>query len=157
MKFDYNDCYICAKCTSGCPTTIYDPTFKPHVIVARSKVDRKALLENENMWVCVLCKRCERRCPQEVSPLQIVTELKNEAYKLCQKHVPKGFAVLSRLVKDTGLSSKEEIIITEDFDEYSREELGLPPIPKLNTKAITQALTNLGFFETECSDENKEK
>ena len=37
MNFDETACYICAKCTSGCPTAAYDPTFKPHVIVARSK------------------------------------------------------------------------------------------------------------------------
>ncbi|MCK5297415.1 MAG: 4Fe-4S dicluster domain-containing protein [Candidatus Heimdallarchaeota archaeon] len=156
MIFDETACYICAKCTSGCPTAVYDPSFKPHVIVARSKVDRDELLNDENMWYCVLCKRCERRCPQNVSPLLIVTELKNESYKCAKAHVPKGFEVLSRLLRETGLSSKEEIIITEDFDEYNREEIGLPPLPKVNTKAITEALTELGFFDTRCEDEKAE-
>ncbi len=156
MKFDETACYICAKCTSGCPTAVYDHRFKPHVIVARSKVDRENLLNEENLWYCVLCKRCERRCPQNVSPLLIVTELKNESYKCGKEHVPKGFEVLIRLLKETGLSSKEEIIITEDFEEYDREEIGLPPLPKINAKAITEALTELGFFDIGCEDENKE-
>ncbi|NHK31272.1 MAG: 4Fe-4S dicluster domain-containing protein [Asgard group archaeon] len=157
MIFDEKACYICAKCTSGCPTTIYDPTFKPHVIVARSKVDREDLRLDENLWVCVQCKRCERRCPQNVSPLLIVTELKNESYKMCLDHVPKGFDTLIRLVKDTGLSSREETIITADFDEFNREDLGLPPLPKINTKAITEALTELGFLNRDCKDKEAEK
>jgi len=156
MKFDETACYICAKCTSGCPTAVFDPKFKPHVIVARSKVDRENQLNEENLWYCVLCKRCERRCPQNVSPLLIVTELKNESYKCGKDHVPKGFEVLIRLLRETGLSSKEEIIITEDFDEYNREEIGLPPLPKINAKAITEALTELGFFEIGCEDESVE-
>ncbi len=152
MNFDETTCYICAKCTSGCPTAVYDPTFKPHVIVARSKVDHENLIEEENLWSCVLCKRCERRCPQNVSPLLIVTELKNESYKHCKEHVPKGFEVLIKLVKDTGLASREETIITADFDEFEREDLGLPPIPNINTKVITEALTELGFFDKICEE-----
>ena len=155
MNFDETACYICAKCTSGCPTADYDSTFKPHVIVARSKVDRENLLEEENLWTCVLCKRCERRCPQGVSPLLIVTELKNESYKHCKDHVPKGFDVLIKLVTDTGLSSREETIITADFDEYTREDLGLPALPEINTKAITEALKELGLFDKICEDPEK--
>ncbi|NHJ48257.1 MAG: 4Fe-4S dicluster domain-containing protein [Asgard group archaeon] len=157
MIFDENACYICAKCTSGCPATFYDPTFKPHVIVARSKVDRDNLRENENLWFCVLCKRCERRCPQNVSPLQIVTDLKNESFRMCKDHVPKGFDTLVRLLKETGLSSREETILTADFDEYNREELGLPPLPDINTKAIIDALTNLDFLTHDCKEDNEKE
>jgi heterodisulfide reductase subunit C len=157
MTFDETACYICAKCTSGCPTTIYDPTFKPHVIVARSKVDRENLRNDENLWVCVQCKRCERRCPQNVSPLLIVTQMKNESYSMCIDHVPKGFDTLIRLVTETGLSSREETIFTADFDEYNREELGLPPLPKINTKAILKALTELGFLNRECKEDDSKE
>ncbi len=157
MIFDEKACYICAKCTSGCPITFYDPTFKPHVIVARSKVDRDDLRSNDNLWVCVQCKRCERRCPQNVSPLLIITKLKNESYKMCLDHVPKGFDMLIRLVKETGLSSREEAIITTDFDEFNREDLGLPSLPKINTKAITEALTELGSLNRECNNKKLKK
>ena len=118
-------------------------------------INRELLLNDSSLWDCAQCDRCDRRCPQEVSPYLIIKELRNESYQQQKEHVPKGFDTLLNILKETGRASKPQAIITEDFEEFTREDLGLPPLPELEIEVILSSLTELGLFK-ESKAKNKE-
>lgn len=122
--FDPLACQVCMRCVSGC-TAFLLLEFKPHKLVHLVRVG--ALGEfKERMWECVTCLKCADRCPQRVTPVELVIALRNVA--VSEGNVPEDlFSAVSRLV-ETGFIDEPRTLSSPE-GPVSRERLGLPPLP----------------------------
>ena len=63
---DFESCYGCAKCTSGCPVA-GRMDFKPHQAMRLLQLGRlDELVTATGPWQCVGCQTCLARCPNRV-------------------------------------------------------------------------------------------
>lgn len=139
-------CYQCMKCTSGCTAAKVVSSYRPHEIVALVKagyVDE--LLKSDIIWACSICEKCMEYCPQRVSPVSVVLTLRNEAISRGIAP-PKAFLEMTKSVASTGLIQEPMYIMSKDFEEFSRKELELPPLPKPKEREkFKHALLLVGF------------
>ncbi|RLE75852.1 MAG: hypothetical protein DRJ44_05090 [Thermoprotei archaeon] len=121
-------CYQCAKCTSGCTSAKVISEYKPHLIVALTKLGYiDELIKSSIIWACSECWKCSEFCPQEVSPVEVVLALKNIACMLGVKP-PKAIQEMAKNVIETGYIQNPMNITTKDFELISREDLNLPQL-----------------------------
>ena len=121
-------CYNCMKCTSGCPAAKVSE-YRPHLVVALTKAGAvDELVKSGLIWACSMCLKCKEYCPQEVSPYETVVALKNIATK---KNIspPELIIDMSNTIVDKGRIMDPMMVMSRDFEEFSRKELGLPEIP----------------------------
>jgi heterodisulfide reductase subunit C len=62
---DLNICYNCGTCTAICPMGL---NILPRIIFRHALLGLKneILNDRESIFSCLLCKRCEESCPNEV-------------------------------------------------------------------------------------------
>jgi heterodisulfide reductase subunit C len=79
--FRMKDCYLCGKCTAGCPVGfIMDPPI--HKIMELVQFGRREeLLRSPSIWYCVSCETCSTRCPKECKPSKVVDVLREIALR----------------------------------------------------------------------------
>jgi heterodisulfide reductase subunit C len=78
---DVNMCYLCRKCTSGCPLSEFMDLTPTQVIHAVRLGLKEKVLNSNTYWLCVACGTCTARCPQETGLLKIMDALANIAIK----------------------------------------------------------------------------
>jgi heterodisulfide reductase subunit C len=75
-----------------------------------------------------MCLKCKEYCPQDVAPFDVVTALKNVAISRGYKP-PEMLAGMANNVLDYGyIIDKPMTITTTEFEEVSRDTLGLPKL-----------------------------
>ena len=119
-------CFKCMKCTSGC-TSMRLLELKPHIIanlVRMGFVDE--LVSSTMIWDCSLCLKCKERCPQEVSPVDIILALRCEAV-VRGLEAPEEYRSMLTCIMENGLAYREKKRVVEGV-EYDRVKLGLPKI-----------------------------
>lgn len=122
-------CYQCAKCTSGCEAHKL-LELEPHKIVALTKrglIDE--MINSDIIWTCMSCFKCRERCPQKVSPVDILFALKNMAVA-SGKQIPGNYTAMLQSVLSIGLLQDVKSITTRDNKTVTRTDLGLPEISK---------------------------
>ena len=122
-------CYQCAKCTSGCEAHKL-LELEPHKIVALTKrglIDE--MVNSEIIWTCMSCFKCRERCPQKVSPVDILFALKNLAVA-SGKQIPGNYTAMLQSVLSIGLLQDVKSVTTRDNKTVTRTDLGLPEISK---------------------------
>ena len=120
-------CYQCAKCTSGCEAHKL-LELEPHKIIAlvkRGLIDE--LVNAEVIWTCMTCLKCRQRCPQKVSPVDVLFALKNIAVAE-GKQIPGKYSAMLQSVLSTGLIQSAQKAATTN-GAADREDLKLPPAP----------------------------
>ena len=130
-------CYQCIKCTSGCPISRQLDGFNPHVFVAMARMGFiDELINDKTIWACVWCLTCKERCPQEVSPIEVIRALTQIAFE-------RGIEPPTMV----GLKGQFENILktgySRDFTwvEGEREDIeDLPEMPKPSTDKIKAML-----------------
>ena len=116
-------CYICRTCTSSCPVTFIDPRFNPLAILRMVLYGMvEEVLSSDFLWLCTSCYSCQERCPQEIPVADIMTKLKNKAFKL--GNAPVGVKAQMDIIKKAG-----RIYPLDDFDNKKRAKAGLPELP----------------------------
>ncbi|MBS3811417.1 MAG: 4Fe-4S dicluster domain-containing protein [Halanaerobiales bacterium] len=71
-------CYSCGSCTATCPISEIDETFNPRMIIKKSLLGYKEeVLNNDDLWKCIQCRRCVAHCPQNVKFADIMRVLRN--------------------------------------------------------------------------------
>src|SRR5512133_2221459 len=69
-------CYMCKKCTSGCPLTEHMDV-APHQVMRSIQMDRRdTVLRSKTIWVCASCQTCVTRCPQGLDLPRMMDSLK---------------------------------------------------------------------------------
>jgi heterodisulfide reductase subunit C len=119
--FSHNYCYQCGACVPDCPTHRYLPEFNPRTIILKVLFGFQEELVSENsiIWNCTNCYNCHERCPQEVSPIEVITALKNMALE--EKVEPEVVDNIVDRVKKTGCT-----VTVTSLSQKRRQELGLP-------------------------------
>ncbi len=71
-------CYSCGSCTATCPISEIDESFNPRMIIKKSLLGYKEeVLNNDDLWKCIQCRRCVAHCPQNVKFADIMRVLRN--------------------------------------------------------------------------------
>ena len=122
-------CFQCAKCTSGCEAHKL-LELEPHKIIAllkRGLTDE--LINADIIWTCVMCMKCRERCPQKVSPIDVLFALKNRAVAL-GKQIPGKYSAMLQSILSTGLlQSVQKMPTSTESVSKGREDLNLPNLP----------------------------
>jgi heterodisulfide reductase subunit C len=119
-------CDQCGKCTSACPVTKEIEGFNPRQLVTKVALGQiDELLAEEAIWTCTTCLKCRERCPEEISPYDIILVLRNLAYRRGLNY-PVGYDDFIKGINERGYISSPQQMRTRDGERVSRVNLGLP-------------------------------
>ncbi len=140
-------CYQCGTCSSSCQSACAD--LYPHQIIRMALLGlKKEVLNSKSIWICTTCYDCIERCPQGVEVANVLFAIKNIAVK--ENIIPKGFKLFAKNIFRMGRGAE----IT-DMQEDERDDLDLPPVPKVDKEAIKKMLKKVNFEEMIESKEGK--
>lgn len=124
-KVNAEACDPCGKCPSACPVTARIEGFNPRQIIAKVDLGKEdALIKSGVIWTCTSCLKCKERCPEEVSPYEVVLELRREVIAEGQQH-PTSYDEAERAVTETGVVQQPLPVRTRSRDRKDRAALGL--------------------------------
>lgn len=119
-------CYGCGTCSMSCPVRAVDERFNPRRVIRMCILGmRREVLESDFAWLCAGCHSCQERCPQGVRIADIMTVIKNLAYRF--GNVPKGLEVQRDQIAHTG-----RVYEITDFDNKKRLKMDLPELLALH-------------------------
>ncbi len=89
---EINRCYLCKKCTSGCPMA-FAMDYQPHQLIRLLQYGKKEkILESSIFELCISCETCAARCPNDINIAAIVDALRQYAFE--EDHKSSGRDVL---------------------------------------------------------------
>ena len=137
-------CDQCGKCPSSCPVTTHIEGFNPRQIMAKVALGREAdLMKSNVIWTCTSCLKCRERCPEDLSPYDVILALRRIAIDLDLPH-PEGYDDSAKAVVETGVIQQPQLIRTRNKERKDRKSLGLPPAEKpRDLVAYSKALRRL--------------
>ena len=121
-------CDQCGKCSSICPVSKEIEGFNPRQLIAKvslGKIDE--LLRDDAIWTCTTCLKCRERCPEDISPYDVILILRNLAYRAGYSY-PAGYDDFIKAVKEIGFISKPQAVRSRYGGKVSRGDLGLPEV-----------------------------
>lgn len=81
-------CYFCQKCTVGCPVA-YAMDYKPAQVLRLIQFGQKdAVFSSSAIWLCVGCKTCGTRCPNQIRLATVFDTLRYMALERGYKPEP---------------------------------------------------------------------
>jgi len=123
-------CDQCGKCPSSCPVTAHIEGFNPRQIMAKVALGREAdLMKSNVIWTCTSCLKCRERCPEDLSPYDIILSLRRIAIDLDLPH-PDGYDASAKTVVETGVIQQPQLVRTRNKERKDRKSLRLPPAEK---------------------------
>ncbi len=142
-------CDQCGKCPSSCPVTARVEGFNPRQIIAKVALDKEAdVMKSGVIWTCTSCLKCKERCPEAISPYDVILALRRIAIDLELPH-PAGFDEAVKAVVETGMVQQPQLARTRDKERKDRKSMGLPPADKpRDLAAYTKALREILEEET---------
>ena len=147
-KVNVEACDQCGKCPSSCPVTVHVEGFNPRQIIAKVALGKEAdLMKNQVIWTCTSCLKCKERCPEEISPYDIILTLRRIAINLELPH-PEEYDESTKAVVETGAVQQPMLVRTRFKERKDRRSMRLPPAEKpRNLAAYTETLQ--GILEEE--------
>lgn len=137
-------CDQCGKCPSACPVTARIEGFNPRQIIAKVDLSREEeLMDSGVIWTCTSCLKCRERCPEEISPYDVILELRREAIAEGKQH-PASYDEAEKAVTETGAVQQPQPVRTRSRDRKDRAALGLLPVQKPKYPAkYTQSINEM--------------
>jgi heterodisulfide reductase subunit C len=121
-------CEQCGKCSSACPVSRQIEGFNPRRLIERVAIGRtEGLLRSEEIWKCSTCLKCVERCPEDISPYDVILVLRNLAYRAGYEYPP-AYDDFIGAVSEKGLAQRPQRVRTRAGEQVDRESLGLPPV-----------------------------
>jgi heterodisulfide reductase subunit C len=121
-------CDQCGVCPSVCPVSRHMEGFNPRLLIAKVSYGRiDELLGSEDIWTCTSCLKCKERCPEEISPYDVIMILRNLAYR-AGYHYPEAYDDFIKGVRETGYITVPKPVRSRGGEKISREDLGLPQV-----------------------------
>ena len=139
-----DSCDQCGKCPSSCPVTAYIEGFNPRQIMAKVALGKEAdLMKSNVIWTCTSCLKCRERCPEDLSPYDVILALRRIAIDLELPH-PEGYDDTAKTVVETGVVQQPQLVRTRNKERKDRKSLRLPPAEKpRDMVAYSRALRSL--------------
>jgi len=129
-KVNAETCDQCGKCPSSCPVTVRIEGFNPRQIIAKVALGKEAeLMKSQVLWTCTSCLKCKERCPEEISPYDVILALRRIAINLELPH-PEGYDESVKAVVETGVVQQPQLVRTRNKERKDRKSMGLPPAEK---------------------------
>ncbi len=123
-------CDQCGKCSSACPVSKYIEGFNPRQLISKVSLGKLGeLLKSELLWTCTSCLKCKERCPEQISPYDVILVLRTLAYRAGYEH-PSGYDDFIRTVVEKGISGEPQQVRARKGGRHDRKSLGLPPVEK---------------------------
>ncbi len=69
-------CYLCKKCSTGCPVAQFADVHPAQVMRAVQLGDEAMSVDSRFIWLCTGCETCTTRCPQGIDVASIMEELR---------------------------------------------------------------------------------
>jgi heterodisulfide reductase subunit C len=137
-------CDQCGKCPSACPVTARVEGFNPRQMIAKFSLGREDdLTESGAIWTCTSCLKCKERCPEEISPYEVILALRRRAIAEGRQH-PVSYDEAERAVTGTGVIQQPQPARTRGRDRKDRAAMGLPPAQRPRDQAkFTQAINEM--------------
>ena len=128
-------CYQCGACVSDCPAAKLSSAFNPREIVLRVLLGlAEPLLKKDSIiWKCTTCYTCAEVCPQGVSPIEVITALKNIIS--AQGMLPDNISASVDIVKDTG-----RVVLVSEVINKRRGKLGLSELKSVPTDELKKII-----------------
>ncbi|OGD55920.1 hypothetical protein A3K81_04990 [Candidatus Bathyarchaeota archaeon RBG_13_60_20] len=121
-------CDQCGKCSSACPVSKEIEGFNPRQMIAKVSMGRlDGLLKEDAIWTCTTCLKCRERCPEDISPYDVILILRNLAYRAGYSY-PAGYDDFIKGVKESGFISRPQAVRGRGGVKVSRADLGLPEV-----------------------------
>lgn len=133
--FGHNYCYQCGACVADCPTHRHLDEFNPRTIILKALFgfEDELIGPDSIIWNCTNCYNCHERCPQEVSPIEVIIALKYMSMEKANN--PPVVNNIMERVKKTGST-----VSVTDLSIKRREELKLPPYKMDCTEELEKIL-----------------
>lgn len=81
-KAQVSVCWMCSTCDSECPVFRATGELRPQKIVRMANLGfLKDLISLPEIWYCITCRRCDRVCPNRVTPAPVIRFLRYEAIR----------------------------------------------------------------------------
>lgn len=128
-------CYQCGACVGDCPSARFHPGFNPREIMLLALLGAldRLLAPDAILWRCSNCYTCYERCPQDVRPVEVILALKSLARE--DGTAPAPVTEVAELIRRTGRSAPVLGSLAA-----KRAQLGLPPLPEVDTEEIATLL-----------------
>jgi len=135
-------CFQCGTCTADCAVARFSDFYKPRKIARLVQLGlRNRLLSNDSLWLCTTCFTCVDHCPQGVEVSSIVRALRNMSINTA-KVMPLVFKVFANNILKNGY-----VYTMPESRLRSREEQGLPPLPKPNPMHVAKLFEATGLSD----------
>jgi heterodisulfide reductase subunit C len=129
-KMNAGVCDQCGECPSACPVSDKIKDFNSRQLIARVSLGRiDELLDSEAIWTCTACLKCKERCPEDISPYEVILELRRLAIREGRNHPP-GVVDAAKSVAEAGVIQQPQAVRTRHRERKDRSSLGLPPAEK---------------------------
>lgn len=116
---DLLHCFNCSTCLSGCPASFGNPPLLVRNL-ARMVVYglEEDLLNDDTVWACVSCSRCEEMCPMDVKPFEMILSIRKWQSANDETRVPPSIVEIYKRGYTQSVGTNTEL----------RESLGLPEL-----------------------------
>ncbi|HHD15722.1 MAG TPA: hypothetical protein ENK47_03340 [Euryarchaeota archaeon] len=142
-----NLCFQCSKCTSGCESMKL-LELQPHAVMASAKDGFiEEIMNSDLIWACIGCYKCKERCPQEMSPVELMFIIKNR-YVAIGKPVPGDYQTMLQNMISKGFIQDPRDVVDRNNRNNDRNSLRLPEIrgPK-DKKHFSEVLSRIAVEE----------
>lgn len=123
----FEECNQCGKCSSGCPAARVLALRPRKIALSAQRRKLEELVTSDVIWLCAQCHQCVERCPREVTPLEVIIYLQNLAVRKGLDY-PRDLKIILNQLKRIAAIQEPQEVIDREFEEYSREALGLPEL-----------------------------
>ena len=138
-----NICYQCSKCTSGCEAMKL-LELEPHSIMASAKagfIDE--IMQSDLIWECIGCYKCRERCPQKMSPVDLMYIIKNWSVS-SGKQLSGDYPKILQGILSTGYTQNPLDVRDKKNNTWNRDSLGLPRLKRpIDQKKFTETISKL--------------
>ncbi len=138
-------CFTCRTCSSLCTSGKVNVLNIAKIVRQIVFGLKDSVLNSKEIWTCATCMKCQEFCPQGVNPLDMIYFLQNKAVEAGTSTIPTAYIEMIKSIVKIGLIQAPQEVISADFDEFDRDELGLPDLSMPDADKLKLNLLKTGF------------
>ncbi len=138
-------CFTCRTCSSLCTSGKVNVLNIAKIVRQIVLGLKDSVLNSKEIWTCATCMKCQEFCPQGVNPLDMIYFLQNKAVEIGTPTIPTAYVEMVKNIIKIGLIQPPQEVISADFDEFDRDELGLPDLSMPDADKLKLNLMKTGF------------